>query len=78
MRIGIPKEIKVLEKRVGIVPAGVRELVRSGHEVMVESQAGAGVGRSDNDKQFVFCNGRPVELPRVTRLLNEVRVCPCL
>ena len=47
MRIGIPKEIKVLEKRVGMVPAGVRELVRSGHEVMVESQAGAGVGLDD-------------------------------
>ena len=47
MRIGIPKEIKVLEKRVGIVPAGVRELVRAGHEVMLESQAGAGVGLDD-------------------------------
>ena len=47
MRIGIPKEIKILEKRVGIVPAGVRELVQSGHEVLVETQAGVGVGLED-------------------------------
>lgn len=47
MRIGIPKEIKILEKRVGIVPAGVRELVNAGHEVLVETQAGAGVGLYD-------------------------------
>ena len=47
MRIGIPKEIKILEKRVGIVPAGVRELVQCGHEVLVETQAGVGVGLED-------------------------------
>ena len=47
MRIGVPKEIKVQEYRVGLVPAGVRELTRAGHEVWVESQAGAGIGVSD-------------------------------
>ncbi|MGH8315794.1 MAG: alanine dehydrogenase, partial [Steroidobacterales bacterium] len=47
MRIGVPKEIKVHEYRVGLVPAGVRELVSAGHEVMVESGAGAGIGVSD-------------------------------
>jgi DNA mismatch repair protein PMS2 len=36
------------------------------------SKAGAGVGRSDNDRQFIFCNGRPVDLPRFTKVLNEV------
>jgi alanine dehydrogenase len=48
MRIGCPKEIKVHEYRVGLVPAGVRELVESGHEVFVETQAGAGIGISDD------------------------------
>jgi alanine dehydrogenase len=47
MRIGVPKEIKVHEYRVGLVPAGVRELVSAGHEVMVEAHAGAGIGVSD-------------------------------
>ncbi len=47
MRIGVPKEIKVQEHRVGLVPAGVRELTLAGHEVWVESQAGAGVGLGD-------------------------------
>jgi alanine dehydrogenase len=47
MRIGVPKEIKVHEYRVGLVPAGVRELVADGHEVLIESNAGAGVGASD-------------------------------
>jgi alanine dehydrogenase len=47
MRIGIPKEIKVHEYRVAMVPAGVRELVAAGHEVLVESNAGAGIGATD-------------------------------
>src|ERR1700761_7669065 len=47
MRIGVPKEIKVHEYRVGLVPAGVRELVNAGHEVMVETGAGAGIGVDD-------------------------------
>jgi len=47
MRIGVPKEIKVHEYRVGLVPAGVRELVGAGHEVTVESGAGAGIGVDD-------------------------------
>ena len=49
MRIGVPKEIKVHEHRVGLVPAGVRELVAAGHSVLVETQAGAGIGVSDQD-----------------------------
>ncbi len=47
MRIGVPKEIKNHEYRVGLVPAGVRELVRDGHEVIVQTQAGAGIGFDD-------------------------------
>ena len=47
MRIGVPKEIKNHEYRVGLVPAGVRELVAAGHEVLVQSTAGAGIGVDD-------------------------------
>ena len=47
MRIGVPKEIKVHEYRVGLVPAGVRELVGAGHEVLVETGAGSGIGVDD-------------------------------
>ena len=45
MKIGVPKEIKTLEFRVGMTPAGVRELVTDGHEVIVETNAGEGIGR---------------------------------
>ena len=47
MKIGVPKEIKVHEYRVGLVPAAVRELVAAGHEVLVERAAGSGVGFDD-------------------------------
>src|SRR4030081_1652101 len=47
MRIGVPREIKIHEYRVGLVPAGVRELVAAGHEVLVESGAGNGIGVDD-------------------------------
>jgi alanine dehydrogenase len=49
MLIGIPKEIKNHEYRVSVSPSGVRELVRHGHQVMVESDAGKAIGFS-NDK----------------------------
>ena len=49
MRIGVPKEIKVLEQRVGLTPASVVEIVHHGHSVLVEQGAGAGIGRSDED-----------------------------
>ncbi len=48
MKIGCPKEIKVHEYRVGLVPAGVRELVTADHQVLIESGAGAGIGISDD------------------------------
>src|SRR6185436_205181 len=47
MLIGIPKEIKDHEYRVGLTPAGAYALVRQGHEVLVQSDAGAQVGFSD-------------------------------
>ena len=49
MKIGVPKEIKTLEFRVGMTPAGVRELVSDGHEVFVETNAGMGIGMDNAD-----------------------------
>ena len=51
MKIGVPKEIKIHEYRVGLVPAGVRELVDAGHQVLVQSGAGAGIGFDDSHYQ---------------------------
>ncbi len=48
MKIGVPKEIKSHEYRVGLTPAGVRELVQHGHPVVVEHGAGAGIGFGDD------------------------------
>src|SRR6266498_4376326 len=48
MRVGVPKEIKVLENRVGLVPGSVRELAAHGHEVIVEHNAGQGIGMDDD------------------------------
>jgi alanine dehydrogenase len=47
MLIGVPKEIKSHEYRVGLVPGSVRELVHHGHAVIVETKAGAGIGFDD-------------------------------
>jgi alanine dehydrogenase len=49
MRIGIPKEIKNNENRVGMTPAGVAEFIKHGHEVSVQHTAGEGSGFSDED-----------------------------
>ena len=47
MRIGVPKEIKVHEYRVGLTPASVAELVGHGHELFVETKAGDGIDCPD-------------------------------
>jgi len=49
MIIGVPKEIKVRENRVGLVPSSVLELVAHGHKVLVQHNAGIGIGVSDAD-----------------------------
>ncbi|MWV59761.1 alanine dehydrogenase [Rathayibacter sp. VKM Ac-2754] len=56
MRIGIPTEIKNNENRVAATPAGVHELVRRGHEVLVQS--GAGLGSRLSDEDFVAAGAR--------------------
>jgi alanine dehydrogenase len=47
MRVGVPKEIKVHEYRVGLTPASVAELTAAGHEVIVETKAGLGIDFED-------------------------------
>ncbi len=49
MLVGTPAEIKEAEKRVGLTPTSVRELVAHGHGVLVEAGAGAGIGAADED-----------------------------
>jgi alanine dehydrogenase len=58
MRVGVPKEIKVQEHRVGLTPMAVREYVSQGHEVLV--QAGAGVGIGANDAAYLAAGARIV------------------
>jgi alanine dehydrogenase len=49
MRIGVPKEVKTHEYRVGLTPSSVREVVGHGHEVLVERDAGVGISAADAD-----------------------------
>ena len=59
MRVGVPKEIKVLENRVGLTPGSVREAVHSGNEVIVEHNAGQGIGM--DDEAYRRAGGRVVD-----------------
>jgi alanine dehydrogenase len=58
MRVGVPTEIKADEYRVSLTPAGVRELVEHGHDVMI--QAGAGVGSTIPDEEYTAQGARIV------------------
>ena len=71
MLIGVPKEIKNNEFRVGMSPAGVRELVANGHQVLIENNGGAGVGfdnqqysavgaRIENNAAEIFANAEMI------------------
>ena len=59
MRVGIPTEIKNNEYRVAITPAGVAELTRRGHEVLI--QAGAGDGSAISDRDFKAAGAQIVD-----------------
>ena len=56
MRVGVPSEVKDHEYRVAMTPAGVHELTRSGHDVLV--QAGAGTGSSITDDEFLAAGAK--------------------
>ncbi|MFH1923796.1 MAG: alanine dehydrogenase, partial [Planctomycetota bacterium] len=49
MIVGVPKEVKRDEYRVGLLPVGVEELTRAGHRVLVEAMGGIGSGLADHD-----------------------------
>ena len=59
MFIGVPKEIKVHEYRVGLTPDSAREFIAHGHKVVVESKAGAGINKSDDDYRAVGAKSPP-------------------
>jgi alanine dehydrogenase len=61
MRIGSPKEIKNHEYRVGLTPESAKELVMQGHEVWIETQAGAGIDA--NDDQYLAAGAKIVDGP---------------
>ena len=61
MQVGVPKEIKPQEHRVGLTPAGVRQLVGHGHSVVVERGAGLGSGLSDDE--YAAAGARLVDGP---------------
>ena len=68
MKVGIPKEIKNNENRVGMTPAGVAEMIRHGHEVMVQHTAGEGSGFADSEYVAV---GAQI-LPTIEDVYREV------
>lgn len=70
MLIGVPKEIKTREYRVGLVPASVQELTRRGHQVIVES--GAGLGIAATDAQYVAAGASIVNDARQVFALAEL------
>jgi alanine dehydrogenase len=75
MRVGVPKEIKVQEHRVGLTPMAVREYVHAGHEVLVQAGAGAGIGA--DDAAYVAAGARIVatapELFAVAQMIVKVK-----
>ena len=75
MIIGVPKEIKTEEYRVGIVPAGVRLLRSSGHSVLIERGAGEGAGISDGEfeKAGAHLVSSPAEVYGETDLVMKVK-----
>jgi alanine dehydrogenase len=75
MLIGVPKEIKNHEYRVGLTPGSVRELVHAGHEVIVQSKAGAGIRMNDDDYRTAGAGivANPEEIFRRAELVVKVK-----
>ncbi len=75
MKLGVPKEIKTLEFRVGMTPAAVHEVFNDGHEVIVESNAGAGIGVTDADYEASGATvvGTPEEVFAAAEMIVKVK-----
>ncbi len=69
MIIGVPKEIKPAERRVGMPPSSIRELIAHGHDVIVETTAGLGVAATDDDWPDGL--GDEPDLMELTAAVNE-------
>jgi alanine dehydrogenase len=72
MRVGVPREIKDHEDRVGLVPSSVAELVHHGHEVLVERGAGMGAGLGDD--QYTAAGARIVDSAEEVFIQSEMIV----
>ncbi|MBL1259599.1 MAG: alanine dehydrogenase [Thiotrichaceae bacterium] len=75
MRIGIPREIKPLEGRVGLIPAAAAELVKQGHELFIEQGAGKLSGYSDEQYSALGTKLRPdaVSLYEIAEMIVKVK-----
>ena len=75
MFVGVPKEIKNHEYRVGLTPAGVRELIAHGHRVLVQNNAGSAIGLDDGEYARVGAEliAAPEEIFRRAELIVKVK-----
>ena len=75
MLIGVPKEIKKQEYRVGLVPSSVKEVVSHGHKVIVETGAGMGIGFTDDDyiKAGAQIANTPAEIFAAAEMIIKVK-----
>ena len=75
MIVGIPKEIKNHEYRIGMTPAGVRELINRGHQVLVETEGGAGVGFDNASYEAVGAQivASPVDIFAAADMIIKVK-----
>ena len=74
MLIGVPKEIKNHEYRVGMTPASVRELVHHGHMVMVQKGAGREIGL--DDKMYVKAGAEIIDTPEEMNYFRHGGILP--
>ena len=72
MKIGLPKEIKDNEYRVGLTPAGVQALANAGHSVYVQKTAGEGSGFTDD--QYIKAGGQMPRTGQRCRSAQKIRV----
>ena len=72
MIIGCPKEIKIQEYRVGLTPEGVDTLVRQGHQVYMETKAGAGSGFPD--EAYIAVGAKILNSPKEVYDISEMIV----
>ena len=75
MLVGVPKEIKIHEYRVGMTPSSVRELIHHGHQVVVETNAGGGIGFDDDSYRAVGAEvlGSAEEVFAVAEMIVKVK-----